>query len=162
MVPFFQYKQTVLQSVLGSGRGKRYDYTHFKAAPFLGVCVYVGSSDCVSGRDGLNLVNCFSLTSCSEGCGTKRKREARASIAEVGSAAAWGREKQGKAQEEIRSQMSMLTAVFLGSSMAQMFESRAEGKRGLCKSGKGRSACFFLSGLEVASAWMLDMWAFQV
>lgn len=53
----------------------------------------------------------------------------------------------------------MLTAVFLGSSMAQMLKSRAEGKGGLCKSGKGRSACsfFFFLDLEQTSVWMPDM-----
>lgn len=54
--------------------------------------------------------------------------------------------------------MLMLTAVFLRSSMVQMFESRAEAKRALCKSRKGRSA--FFSGLELTSVWMLDMQEF--
>lgn len=56
-------------------------------------------------------------------------------------------EKEGRMKKKERHRrrfgakcMLVLTAVFLGSSMVQMFKSRAEGKRGLCKSGKGRSA----------------------
>lgn len=75
---FFPCKETLLQSALGSGRGKREDFMHFKTVLFTarvswGWCVCVRLSDDVSGLDGLIMVNCFSLTSCSEGWGRKRK-----------------------------------------------------------------------------------------
>lgn len=83
----------------------------------------------------------------------KKKGRCRAALtAEVGRETLLKRgkdDKDRKAQEEIWSQMLMLTAVFLGSSMAQMFKSRAEVNRDLCKSGKGRSACFFRFGTNI-------------
>lgn len=97
----------------------------------LGVGVYVRLSDYVSGWDGLIIVNCFSLTSCSEGWGTKRKRKEsaieyrrgrkRSSVREVKSEKEGRMKKKERHRRRFRAKMLLLTAVFLGSSMVQMF-----------------------------------------